>query len=70
MSPTFAALIISILIELLVLRILIRRCPSGAGKPSMHSDSMELLRREHDDKDKRKRRAEHEQYYKKLEQLS
>lgn len=67
MSPMFAALLICILLELLVLLILIRRCPAGSGTPSIYPDSMELLRREHDDKDKRKRRAEHENYYKKLE---
>lgn len=70
MSPMFAALHIAVLVELLVLCIVIRRCPPGDGTPSTLPESMELLRREHDDKDKRKRRAEHERYYKKLEQLA
>lgn len=68
MTPMFAAFLLTVLLELLVLCIVIRRCPSGRGSPTSLPDSMELLRRAHDDKDRKKRRAEHEQYYGELKQ--
>lgn len=69
MSPMLAALLFTVFVELLVLCIVVIRCPPGRGRPSSLPDSMELLRRAHDDKDRKKRRAEHAKHYGKPERV-
>jgi hypothetical protein len=68
MTPMFAAFLLTVLLELLVLCIVIRRFPPGRATPSLFPNSLELLRRAHDDKDRKRRRAEHEKYYEELKQ--
>lgn len=69
MPHLLAAFLLALLLDLLVLCIALRRCPPARSMPSQFPDSMELLRRVHDDKDRRKRRAEHEHACRKLQQV-
>lgn len=69
MSPMLAAFLVIVLLEFLVLSVVMRRCPPSRKSQSHLRSSMELLRRAHEDKDRRKRRAGQEIYYQKLEEF-